>query len=34
MIEDPGFALTADNLGEREMDMWGCVLLSEGFLEQ
>lgn len=34
VIEDPGFALTADNLGEREMDMWGCVLLSEGFLEQ
>jgi len=32
VIEDPGFALTADNLGEREMDMWGCVLLSEGFL--
>ncbi len=34
VIEDPGFALTADNLGEREMDMWGCVLLSEGFLNQ
>jgi len=32
VIEDPGFALTAANLGEREMDMWGCVLLSEGFL--
>jgi ABC-type sugar transport system substrate-binding protein len=34
VIEDPGFALTADNLAEREMDMWGCVLLAEGFLEQ
>ena len=34
VIEDPGFALTADNLGGREMDMWGCVLLSEGFLEK
>jgi inositol transport system substrate-binding protein len=34
VIEDPGFALTAANLGEREMDMWGCVLLSEGFLNQ
>ncbi len=34
VIEDPGFALTADNLGEREMDMWGCVLLAEGFLDR
>ena len=34
VIEDPGFALTRDNIGEREMDMWGCVLLSEGFLDQ
>ena len=34
VIEDPGFALTADNIGEREMDMWGCILLSEGFLNQ
>jgi ABC-type sugar transport system substrate-binding protein len=34
VIEDPGFALTADNLAEREMDMWGCVLLAEGFLDQ
>lgn len=32
VIEDPGFALTSANLAEREMDMWGCVLLSEGFL--
>ncbi len=34
VIPDPGFALTSANLGEREMDMWGCVLLSEGFLNQ
>ena len=34
VIQDPGFALTSDNLGEREMDMWGCVLLSQGFLEE
>lgn len=34
VIEDPGFALTASNIGEREMDMWGCVLLSQGFLDQ
>lgn len=34
VIEDPGFALTSANLAEREMDMWGCVLLSEGFLNQ
>ncbi|MBO6636652.1 MAG: sugar ABC transporter substrate-binding protein [Roseitalea sp.] len=34
VIEDPGFALTSANLAEREMDMWGCVLLSEGFLDQ
>jgi ABC-type sugar transport system substrate-binding protein len=33
VIEDPGFALTTDNLAEREMDMWGCVLLSQGFLK-
>ncbi len=32
VIADPGFALTQDNLAAREMDMWGCVLLSEGFL--
>jgi inositol transport system substrate-binding protein len=29
VIEDPGFALTTANLGEREMDMWGCALLAE-----
>jgi ABC-type sugar transport system substrate-binding protein len=34
VIADPGFALTSANLGEREMDMWGCVLLADGFLEQ
>jgi inositol transport system substrate-binding protein len=34
VIADPGFTLTADNIGEREMDMWGCVLLSQGFLDQ
>jgi ABC-type sugar transport system substrate-binding protein len=34
VIEDPGFALTADNLEEREMEMWGCVLLSQGFLDR
>jgi ABC-type sugar transport system substrate-binding protein len=28
-IPDPGFALTASNLAEREMDMWGCVLLAQ-----
>ncbi len=34
VIFDPGFTLTSANVGEREMDMWGCVLLSEGFLNQ
>lgn len=33
VIQDPGFALTTDNLKDREMDMWGCVLLSQGFLK-
>ena len=28
-IDDPGFALTQDNISEREMDMWGCVLLAD-----
>jgi inositol transport system substrate-binding protein len=28
-LPDPGFALTAGNLGEREMDMWGCILLAD-----
>jgi inositol transport system substrate-binding protein len=26
---DEGFALTADNYGDRAMDMWGCVLRAE-----
>lgn len=26
--------MTQANLAEREMDMWGCVLLSEGFLDK
>lgn len=34
VIEDPGFALTAANIHFREMDMWGCVLLAEGFLDR
>lgn len=34
VIEDPGFALTYENMDEREMDTWGCVLLSEGFLDR
>ena len=25
-IDDPGFALTQGNIGERELDMWGCKL--------
>lgn len=28
-IDDPGFALTQANIGDREMDMWGCVLLAD-----
>jgi len=27
-IEDPGFALTQENMAEREMDMWGCRILN------
>lgn len=34
VIPDPGFALTQANLAEREMDMWGCVLLADGFLDR
>ncbi len=34
VIEDPGFALTAGNIDWQEMDMWGCRLLAEGFLDQ
>ncbi len=28
-MDDPGFALTQDNMAQKEMDMWGCRLLSE-----
>jgi ABC-type sugar transport system substrate-binding protein len=28
-LPDPGFALTAGNLADREMDMWGCKLLAD-----
>ncbi len=34
MILDSGFALTAGNLPWEEMDMWGCKLLAEGFLDK
>ncbi|WMS41974.1 sugar ABC transporter substrate-binding protein [Acuticoccus sp. MNP-M23] len=34
VIADPGFALTSANIGEREKDMWGCVLLADGFLDK
>jgi len=34
MILDSGFALTSGNLTWEEMDMWGCKLLAEGFLDQ
>jgi ABC-type sugar transport system substrate-binding protein len=34
VLQDPGFALTAGNIDFQEMDSWGCVLLSEGFLDQ
>jgi ABC-type sugar transport system substrate-binding protein len=27
-VQDPGFALTQANLKARELDMWGCALLS------
>ncbi len=33
VLQDPGFALTAGNLDFQEMDSWGCVLLSQGFLD-
>ncbi len=26
LLVDPGFALTQDNLADREQDMWGCVV--------
>ncbi|OHB79477.1 MAG: LacI family transcriptional regulator [Planctomycetes bacterium RBG_16_55_9] len=28
-IQDPGFALTQENMAERQMDMWGCRILME-----
>jgi inositol transport system substrate-binding protein len=28
-MEDAGFALTQENMSEREMDMWGCKILRE-----
>ena len=28
-IQDPGFALTQENMAEREMDMWGCKILQD-----
>ena len=28
-IQDPGFALTQENMAERAMDMWGCKILQE-----
>jgi ABC-type sugar transport system substrate-binding protein len=28
-IQDPGFALTQENMAEKEMDMWGCRILKE-----
>jgi ABC-type sugar transport system substrate-binding protein len=31
---DPGFALTAGNIQFNRLDMWGCVLLDQGFLDQ
>lgn len=27
--QDPGFALTQENMARREMDMWGCRILKE-----
>lgn len=34
VLQDPGFSLNAGNLDVREKDMWGCVLLAEGFLDK
>jgi inositol transport system substrate-binding protein len=28
-MEDPGFALTQENMAEREDDMWGCKILKD-----
>jgi len=34
VLLDPGFALSAANIQFDRSDMWGCVLLDEGFLDQ
>jgi ABC-type sugar transport system substrate-binding protein len=34
VLLDPGFALTAGNLIWERNNMWGCVLLDQGFLDQ
>jgi ABC-type sugar transport system substrate-binding protein len=34
VLLDPGFALHAANIQFNRSDMWGCVLLDEGFLDQ
>jgi inositol transport system substrate-binding protein len=34
VLLDPGFALSAANIQFNRSDMWGCVLLDEGFLDQ
>jgi ABC-type sugar transport system substrate-binding protein len=34
VLLDPGFALTAGNIQFNRDDMWGCVLLDDGFLDQ
>lgn len=34
VLLDPGFALTAGNLIWERDNMWGCVLLDQGFLDQ
>jgi hypothetical protein len=28
-MKDPGFALTQENMPEKQMDMWGCRILHE-----
>lgn len=33
VLPDPGFALTAGNIQYQRLDMWGCVLYDEGFLD-
>lgn len=34
VLLDPGFALTLGNLPWQRNDMWGCMLLDDGFLDQ